>query len=475
MIRDPSRVAWATVAAVVPALAATGQTQFWIRQLGTGANDYAAALGSDGGDGAFFAISVPGGIGPVASPDIRLTRFDGAGNQVWSTLIGTTEEDYAEALAPDGADGMFAAGATRGDFGGLNLGLYDAWLGRYDGSGRQVWLRQVGTLWHDWAHALAPDNAGGLFIAGMTDGRLAWSKGENADVWVGRYDGAGGLVWIRQFGSQGGDVAYALAPDGVGGAFVAGLTGDDLVVGAADAWIAHYDSAATQTWLRQFGTSGGDGAFALAPDGAGGTYIAGYTDGSLGGPAAGGLDAWLARYDPTGNQQWIRQLGTSDSEQASALASDGAGGTYIAGYTYGSLGAPNAGPPETSDVWLVRYDGAGNVVEMRQFGTPFQDEAGLLAPDGRGGAFGAGATTGSLGGPNAGSSKTYDAWLGRFGPGFVDCYADCNTDDSLTVADFGCFQTKFVVGDPYADCDADGQLTLADFACFQAKFAAGCP
>ncbi len=55
------------------------------------------------------------------------------------------------------------------------------------------------------------------------------------------------------------------------------------------------------------------------------------------------------------------------------------------------------------------------------------------------------------------------------------CYPDCNADCALTVADFGCFQTKFVAGDPYADCNGDGSLTVADFGCFQTKFVAACP
>ena len=36
-------------------------------------------------------------------------------------------------------------------------------------------------------------------------------------------------------------------------------------------------------------------------------------------------------------------------------------------------------------------------------------------------------------------------------------------------------ETKFVAGDPYADCNADGALTVADFGCFQTKFVVGCP
>ncbi|MFM9997197.1 MAG: M14 family zinc carboxypeptidase [Phycisphaerales bacterium] len=55
------------------------------------------------------------------------------------------------------------------------------------------------------------------------------------------------------------------------------------------------------------------------------------------------------------------------------------------------------------------------------------------------------------------------------------CYADCNNSGSLTVADFGCFQGKYVLGDLYADCNASGTLTVADFGCFQGKYVLGCP
>ncbi len=55
------------------------------------------------------------------------------------------------------------------------------------------------------------------------------------------------------------------------------------------------------------------------------------------------------------------------------------------------------------------------------------------------------------------------------------CYANCDGVNGLTIADFGCFQTKFVAGDPYADCTQTGGLTVADFGCFQTKFVAGCP
>ncbi len=68
-----------------------------------------------------------------------------------------------------------------------------------------------------------------------------------------------------------------------------------------------------------------------------------------------------------------------------------------------------------------------------------------------------------------------EAW--RADLGGPTCYANCDgsTSPILTIADFGCFQTKFVAGDPYADCNGQGGLTVADFGCFQTEFVAGCP
>ncbi|MCC6659493.1 MAG: S8 family serine peptidase [Phycisphaerales bacterium] len=55
------------------------------------------------------------------------------------------------------------------------------------------------------------------------------------------------------------------------------------------------------------------------------------------------------------------------------------------------------------------------------------------------------------------------------------CYPDCNADGALNLSDFGCFTTKFALGDAYTDCNNDGVRNLADFGCFTTKFALGCP
>ncbi len=64
------------------------------------------------------------------------------------------------------------------------------------------------------------------------------------------------------------------------------------------------------------------------------------------------------------------------------------------------------------------------------------------------------------------------AWIGVIP---IACYADCNHDLALTIADFGCFQTKFVQAHPFGDCNRDGVFAVADFACYQSAFVLGCP
>ena len=173
-------------------------------------------------------------------------------------------------------------------------------------------------------------------------------------------------------------------------------------------------------------------------------------------------------------QLWITQFGSSEIDEAWALAPDGAGGVMVAGETSGSLGGPTAG---IIDVFLARYDDAGNQLWIRQFGTSNDDEARALAPDGAGGVLVAGATSGSLGGPNAGG---WDAFLARYE--IDSCYADCDQSTGngvLDIFDFLCGQNSFVLGQSYAcDCDTstgNGVCDLFDFLCFQNAFVGGCP
>ena len=67
--------------------------------------------------------------------------------------------------------------------------------------------------------------------------------------------------------------------------------------------------------------------------------LGGYTDQSLDGqPWAGLSDPFLMKYDADGTKQWTRQFGTSVIDVAYGLALDDADNAYLAGRTQGALG-----------------------------------------------------------------------------------------------------------------------------------------
>jgi len=397
------------------ALSSVSQAQYqtWIRQFGSSSWDFAYGAATDGAGGVYVTGVTFGSVSgsSAGGDDAWLGRVDGAGNQVWLRQLGTSGADLARGAAPDGVGGVFVSGVTEGSLGGPSAGLNDAWLARYDAAGTRVWIRQFGSAGQDWAEAVAPDGAGGVFVSGYTGGSLGGTNAGLNDIWLARFDGAGNQTWIRQLGSNGEDWTEAVAPDGAGGVYVSGVTYGSLGganAGQNDAWLARYGSAGDVLWIRQFGSNSADLARGAAADGAGGVYVCGVTYGSVGGPNAGSDDAWLVRYDDAGDQTWARQFGSTGGDLAYDAAPDGTGGVYVSGYTNGSLGGPNAGD---FDAFISRFDSGGNQTWIRQLGSSGADLAYEVSTDGAGGVYVSGYTTGNFGGPAPGLS---DAWVARY-------------------------------------------------------------
>ncbi|MCH7791657.1 MAG: hypothetical protein IID31_05170, partial [Planctomycetes bacterium] len=154
--------------------------------------------------------------------------------------------------------------------------------------------------------------------------------------------------------------------------------------------------------------------------------------------------------------------------------SDGVGGVVVAGLVHGALGGPRAG---YDDAWIARFDATGSRLWLRQFGAVWSDQAWALASDGAGGVMVAGTTRDFLGGSGTGGT---DAFLARYT--IDSCYADCDQstgNEVLDMLDFLCWQEDFMAGNSYAcDCDSStGPLVcdIFDFLCFQNAFVGGCP
>jgi outer membrane protein assembly factor BamB len=133
-----------------------------------------------------------------------------------------------------------------------------------------------------------------------------------------------------------------------------------------DVFLSKYDRDGNLLWTREHGSAPGiwndDLVTSLAVDPLGGVYVAGYTDGSFEGATAGGSrDMFVVKFDHAGNRLWARQYGDADFESANALAADPDGGVYVAG-----VRNPSDGGGPIQDALLGRYSADGTLLWIRQ-------------------------------------------------------------------------------------------------------------
>jgi len=274
-----------------------------------------------------------------------------------------------------------------------------------------AWIRQLGTPSDEWGTGVSADRVGNVYVTGSTRGALGGPSAGGEDIFLSKYSASGNLLWSRQLGTPSEEASYAVSADALGNVYVGGYTDGSLGgpnAGGEDAFLGKYDANGNLQWLRQFGTRAYEDCYSVSPDGLGNVYVSGHTTGDLGGPPAGQKDAFLGKYDADGNLLWMRQFGTEGNERGYGVSADGRGDVYIAGYTSGPLVNPEG---HGVDAFLGKYDELGNLVWMCQFGALAPATARGVSADGVYGVYVSGETLGSLGGPNAGAA---DAFLSKY-------------------------------------------------------------
>ncbi|QYO67170.1 SBBP repeat-containing protein [Leptolyngbya sp. 7M] len=330
--------------------------------------------------------------------------------------FGTPGVDLAFGTAADTFGNGFLSGATTGALAGPNQGSYDAWIAKYDGNGNRSWIRQLGTPQQDVATRVATDSLGNSYVTGFTLGNLGGQNAGLEDGFLAKYSPSGDLLWVRQYGTASLDNSLDVAVDrSSNSVYVTGFTIGALggpnaspIPVTDDSYIAKFDSNGNVVWIRQFGTTAFDEAYSVTTDQQGNVFATGWTQGNLGGTNAGLYDIWLTKYDSAGNRQWIRQFGTPEYEFPWKAVVDGENNVYVTGWTLGRLGSNSFG---SYDAFLAKYDNNGNRIWIKQFGTAGDDAAFGLSVDSSNNLFVAGFTDRSFGGTNAGQE---DAWYAKF-------------------------------------------------------------
>jgi Ca2+-binding RTX toxin-like protein len=392
------------------------------KQFGSSMSDLGNGITTDESGNIYVVGGTSGnlpGYSNLGVSDAFLTKYtaSASGNPVWTKQFGSSSSDTANGISIDDDNNIYVTGFTYGDFSGNdNLGVWDAFITKYDASGNKVWAKQFGSSTNDYATAIYTDIAGNSYITGYTFGVVSGTKTAGvSDVFVAKYDANGNQIWIDQFGSSSSDNANGVTIDSSGNVYVVGYTASTLPgntkLGVNDAFITKYNASGDIVWIKQFGSSVSDIAYGVSTDTSGSIYVVGQTYGALAGNSSlGSTDGILAKYDGNGTQNWIRQFGSSNSDNARTVTTDISGNIYVAGDTYGSLsGYTNLG---SNDGFLIKYNASGTQLWAKQFGSSGSDNINSIRIDKTGNIYVAGYTSGSLPGNN--SSGSNDAFVAGF-------------------------------------------------------------
>ncbi len=412
------------------------------------------ALGSSGDfyvTGFAYGTDIAADIG-TSEADIFLAKFNKSteGEIIWLKQIDRDGDDFVQDLFVSPAGDIYLAGYTDGslesDTG--NVGGYDIFVMKYDATGNQIWVRQIGTGSDDFCRGIVVDASNNIFIVGNTSGVLPGADQTNTqgiDLFVMKLDGTNNeVVWTKQIGTDNLISAHtysksygvAIALNSSGTLFVGGLTNDTLGssrLGGNDLILAKYDaSTGTQAWISQFGSSGEDTLKRIKISNSGDFYVTGYTDGIIADAtrdsteyelSANYSEVFLYKFksDTTGDADWIKQTGSSISDWGNDLAIDSSENVYLVGNTNGAVTGDNTG---ATDFFIQKYDASGDLLWNTQNGSNLSDSADGIMLDANDDIYITGRTFGTL------DSKTNAEQAFEV---FVSQYNDSTSDPSWTI------------------------------------------
>ena len=427
----------------------------WATSIGSTDVDLGTAVGSDANGNRFVAGTFHGtvkvgttSLASAGGADAFLAKYTPTGTVAWARRMGGTLDDTVTALAVDGNGDVITVGRFQGttNFGGTNLvssGGIDIVVAKYSGStGAHLWSKRFGDASDQSAEAVAVDPSGNVLLTGFFAGTVNFGGATLQTPYVGDYDvfvakltSAGAHVWSENFPNTGNDFGTGIATDGAGNVAVVGYFNATIDFGGGtflaanaytDAFLVKLTSGGAHLWSKQLGADdGGDTGQAVAMDATGDIVVAGQSDHAidLGGgflTALGGVDVWVAEYNPAGAHIWSRRIGGGSTDEVSGVRIDGNGNVLVEGdfrwtAAFGGTSLTSAG---AEDVYVAKYTATGAPVWAQQLGGLGSDYGNALAVTPAGDPLIAGTFygSGSFGGILLTSSGLGDAFLARLLP-----------------------------------------------------------
>ena len=219
------------------------------------------------------------------------------------------------------------------------------------------WATSVnGPTNEDEIDALASDDDANVYISGKFEDSLFFNNYNDtlisngmADIMLMKYDSLGNLIWYKHFGGLGEDNAFDAVCDQSGNLIVSGYFQQTVQFGTEtltssggfDAFIIKFDPTGNVIWALQFGGTGDEGGNEVSMSNNNTIIASADADGdfSLGSftmTNTGNRDAYIMSITENGVVEWIRAIEGAGGVRSKSVAVDENGNIFYGGDFFGS-------------------------------------------------------------------------------------------------------------------------------------------
>ena len=357
----------------------------WFSVFGTEKFEEVNGIAMDADGNIYITGSTMGDLGGNNNPSIAdysafVAKISGKGDVLWIRLVGTKHSTRGNYIAVDGSENIFIGGTYD-----ESLNMMDAFLAKFDTSGKQQWLNvfKADTIdSQERINGIGTDDDGNVYVAGYTSENVKLNDTTTITYpngfFLSKYDTGGTNIWGHGLFSQDVFDVNDMAVNGAGDIFITGraVNGIDGIPGKGngDIFIAGFNADGTKQWTHVYGTPYDDRGVKLVLDDSGNIYIAGSTKGDLDTEIDSGekkyMEGFLGKFNSKGDKQWIRLFpSVGENVYTGGLAIDEKGSIYTAG-TWDNT--------NNWKMFINKYSSTGSKIWIKAFATDHTEKAGGL-------------------------------------------------------------------------------------------------